>query len=232
MPPIPKAAFMKPTLTFGAPLLALLLACGPVLAQQDRTAERNARRAQLQTQALQQQVQQAQADKVKAETEVAELRTRIQAGEEQIARAQTAQRAADARLKATEADRAALSEKLAAMEKSMDERQRNADQALAAKDRDLTLAAQQLKAQGEAQTQLQARFADQVRMVTECSEKNDRLIKIGVELIDRYRNKGFVESVKQREPMLGLSDVQTFNLLQDYRDRADAERFVPSSERR
>jgi hypothetical protein len=56
--------------------LSLLLACGAVPAQQDRSAERNARRQQQQLQALQQQAQQAQADKTKAETESAELASR------------------------------------------------------------------------------------------------------------------------------------------------------------
>jgi hypothetical protein len=68
--------------------------------------------------------------------------------------------------------------------------------------------------------------------VADCNDKNERLTRIGAELLDRYRNKGLWEAARQREPFLGLSDVNTFNLVQAYRDRVEAERFAPSIDRR
>ncbi|MBC7956230.1 MAG: hypothetical protein H7Y33_10220, partial [Cytophagales bacterium] len=65
----------------------------------------------------------------------------------------------------------------------------------------------------------------------ECSAKNERLVKISAELLDRYRSKSVADVLSQRDPVLGLGDVQMFNLVQEYRDKADAERFSPSINR-
>jgi hypothetical protein len=48
-----------------------------------------------------------------------------------------------------------------------------------------------------------------------------------VELLNRYRNKSVTDVIKQRDPVLGMGDVEMFNIVQDYRDKADAERFTP-----
>jgi hypothetical protein len=46
------------------------------------------------------------------------------------------------------------------------------------------------------------------------------------ELLDRYRGKTVSDVVKQKEPLLGLGEVAAFDMLQDYRDKIDAERFT------
>ena len=51
---------------------------------------------------------------------------------------------------------------------------------------------------------------------------------LGAGLLQRYRDKGLREITRQQEPLLGLGDVQMFNLVQDYRDKTDAERFRPA----
>jgi len=38
--------------------------------------------------------------------------------------------------------------------------------------------------------------------------------------------------MRQKEPLLGLKDVEMFNLVQEWRDKAEAERFTPVVERR
>jgi chromosome segregation ATPase len=204
----------------------------PALAQQDRNAERNARRQQLQLQQLQQQIQQEQAAKTKAETERADLAKQLKQGEQAVSRGRAAQREADAKFKAVETARDELAAKLAELEKTLEAQRKTAEAALAEKDRELALAANRQKAGQGAQSELQARFAAQVRLVTECSDKNDRLVKLGAELLDRYRRKGIVDAARQRDPVLGLGDVEMFNLVQEYRDKLGSEAFVPSVERR
>ena len=67
--------------------------------------------------------------------------------------------------------------------------------------------------------------------MTECTEKNERLLQLGNTLIERYRDKGVLEALRNREPITGLSGVGEFNLVQDWHDKADAERFTPSIEK-
>jgi hypothetical protein len=114
----------------------------------------------------------------------------------------------------------------------LEERKRGSEETVGTKDQLLAVAVAQLKRQDASQGVLLDRYTEQTRLVAECSDKNDRLTRLSAELLDRYRSKGIWEAARQREPFLGLSDVQTFNLVQAYRDKADAERFAPSGDRR
>jgi len=216
-----------------AALASLALTCAPAAAQQaDRSAEKAARRAQQQLQGLQQQLQQAQAEKTQLDGERAEMAKKLQGKEQLASRAAAAQRAADDKLKAAEAERLALAARVAELEKLLDERKRGAETTLAAKDKLLATAAAQLKRQDAAQGTLLGRYDEQARLVADCSDKNERLTQLNAELLDRYRNKGVWDAARQREPLLGLSDVATFNLVQAYRDKAEAERHAPAADRR
>lgn len=206
----------------------VVFAQSPAVAQQDKNAERAQRRAQLQMQALQQQLDEAQAARTKAEAERAELQKRQQSGEAALTRASSAERRLSTEAKTLRAERDALAARVSELEQQMAAQKSAADTALATREREARAA---IARRDEEQSALQARFVDQVRLVTQCSEKNERLARLGLELIERYRNKGFVDVARQREPVLGLNEVQTFNLLQEYRDRADAERFTPSANR-
>lgn len=200
-------------------------------AQSDRNAERAARRQQLQLQAAQQQVQAAQAEKAQAESERDALKQQLQGQSDAAAKSQTALRAADGKLKALEAESSERAARIAELEKTLQALRRSSEDALAAKDRELAVAAAQSKRQTADQGELQERFAQQVRLVTECTEKNERLVHLGTELIDRYRDKGVLAALRNTEPLTGLADVGEFNLVQDWRDKADAERFVRTVER-
>jgi hypothetical protein len=78
---------------------------------------------------------------------------------------------------------------------------------------------------------LQRQHDVQVAQVAECTAKNTRLIKLSAELVDRWRDKSVSDVMRQRDVVLGLGDVQMFNLVQDYRDKAEAERFSPTTNR-
>jgi chromosome segregation ATPase len=213
-------------------VVAALLVPLPGAAQpapQDKAAERNARRLQLQMQTLQQQVQEAQsakakadAEKTKLDAEKAAVEGRLAKQAQEIPRAQGALRKANEDLKAAAAAKAELVAQVAALEKQLEENKRLAEATLAAKDRYL---AQALKVRDTELTDLQGRNDGNAKQVAECSDKNLRLVKLNAELLDRYRKKGVAEALAQRDPVLGFGDVQMFNLVQDYRDKADAERF-------
>jgi len=55
--------------------------------------------------------------------------------------------------------------------------------------------------------------------VDTCEKNNATLIVISDELLDRYKNKGVIESVRDREPILGLHRVQLEHLAQEYHAR-------------
>jgi hypothetical protein len=102
-----------------------------------------------------------------------------------------------------------------------------ADAALAKKDAELAQAATAFRSQGGERDEWQQRFGEQARLVTTCTDKNERLVKLSAELLTRWQGKGVMDTLRQREPVLGLFDVQMFNLVQDYRDKTENEKFVP-----
>lgn len=57
-----------------------------------------------------------------------------------------------------------------------------------------------------------------------CEEKNLRLYKIGVELLDRYKNKGVFQAIRQAEPFTQLEWAGMENLLAEYREKLDGQR--------
>ncbi len=211
-----------------AVLLATTLALcatsvGPARAADDKAAAKAARRQQMQMQALQQQVQEAQAAKTKVETDKAEVDKQLADQTAQAAAAKGSAAKLSGSLKAAEGARAQLTATVASLEKQLAEQKRRHDDALAAKARELV----QFTRLGESQQALlQAKLEHQVAQVGECTAKNTKLIHLSAELLDRYRSKTVGDVMKQREPLLGMGDVQMFNLVQDYRDRADAERYT------
>lgn len=210
-----------------AALLAALLLSAPVGAQ-EKGADKAARRLQLQLRALQQQVQEAQAAKGKVEADKVAADQQLQQQSQQVARLGGSLRRSGDQLKAAEKQRDELAATVAALEKRLVEQQRSADEALATKARELE---QSHKLREARQAELQRRLDEQVAQVGECSAKNERLVRLGGELVDRYRGKSVGDVLRQRDPLLGLGDVQMFNLVQETRDRIDAERFSPSSNR-
>ena len=206
-------------------LVAALVASFGVGAQSDdKSAQKAARRAQLQLQNLQQQVQDAQAAQAKADADKAALDKQLAEQAQQTARLDGALRNASSSLKASDAARAQLAARVAALEKQLAEQKLNNDDSMAKKAREL---AQFTRLRDEQQAQLQRRHDDQATQLAQCTSKNGKLVQLSAELLDRYRKKGLGDVLAQREPLLGLGDVALFNLVQDYRDRADAERFVP-----
>lgn len=202
----------------------ILMAAVPAYAQSADDAKKAARRAQLQVQQAQQQAQEAQAAKAKLETDKAELDKKVAAQSQQVASLKGALPKLQEKLKAAESERDELAAKVAALEKDLAERKLAAEAAAAAGERTL-------KQRDEEQARLKREHDAQVALVGECSAKNERLLHLSAELLDKYRNKSVGDVLKQRDPVLGLGDVKTFNLVQEYRDKAEAERFAPTANR-
>ncbi len=65
----------------------------------------------------------------------------------------------------------------------------------------------------------------QARLIQSCEEKNMELVRIGGDLLQRYRDKGFVDALKQNEPFTQIERVRMENLWQEYRDKLDAQKL-------
>lgn len=212
-------------LAFTFSLVAGLAVSAPAHAA-DKTADKATRRLQLQMQNLQQQLQEAQDAKAKAESDKADVDKQLLEQTEQVTKLTAALRKAGDSLKSSDVTRAQLAANVAALDKQLADEKRSHEEAVALKAREL-MAYTRLR--DEQQASLQRKHDDQVTQVAECTAKNTKLIRLSGELLDRYRGKTVKDVLTQREPVLGLGDVQMFNLVQEYRDRADAERFTPSS---
>jgi len=107
-----------------------------------------------------------------------------------------------------------LREKLDATEKSL------AD--LTNDKRNLEKTAQENQKRLEIEQQaLQSKLAAAEEQGKVCEKKNQNLAQAASELMARYEKKGVWASLVGKEPLTGLSSVQTENLLQDYRDRVE-----------
>lgn len=206
-------------------LVASLAAGAPAHAA-DKTADKAARRFQLQLQNLQQQLQEAQDAKARAESDKAEVDKQLLEQTEQVAKLTAALRKSGDSLKSSDATRAQLAANGAALDKQLADEKRSHEEAAALKARE---GVAYTRLRDEQQATLQRKHDDQVTQVAECTTKNTKLIRLSGELLERYRGKTVKDVLTQREPVLGLGDVQMFNLVQEYRDRTDAERYTPSS---
>jgi predicted RNase H-like nuclease (RuvC/YqgF family) len=77
----------------------------------------------------------------------------------------------------------------------------------------------------DAQLKLQQATLTQTRgEIGACEEKNLKLYGYGSELMRRYREKSAFEAIRQAEPLTGLQRAQIDNVLEEYRDKLQAQR--------
>ena len=68
---------------------------------------------------------------------------------------------------------------------------------------------------------LQETVVGQAQQLETCGSHNVKLLQVNRDLLGQYANKGFFDSLMQREPVIGLKGVELENILQDYQDRLD-----------
>ena len=79
---------------------------------------------------------------------------------------------------------------------------------------------QQLREEKE---QEQKRLSGDIQV---CEKKNAELYRISTEMMDKYRDKGVFSALMQEEPFTQIEKVKMENLLQEYRDKADAAKIA------
>jgi predicted nucleic acid-binding Zn-ribbon protein len=57
-----------------------------------------------------------------------------------------------------------------------------------------------------------------------CEQKNLKLYQLNRDILTQYRNKGVLGALTQAEPLTGIESVRMENILQEYRDKLDAQK--------
>lgn len=196
--------------------------------QDDRRAREAARRMQQMQQQLTQEKAQLEQDKAKLEKEGAEKEKQIKQLQARAKRTEagTKQSEADVKQKAAEVER--LKAELEALSLKFVEQREKADRLADSfkasvetiKVRDAEK--ETLNARGLQQREIVGR---QAQIIQACEEKNAALYQLGTDLLQRYRNKGVMDALKQAEPFTQLERVKVENLLQEYAEKMDAKKI-------
>jgi chromosome segregation ATPase len=72
--------------------------------------------------------------------------------------------------------------------------------------------------------QLQSMHQAQGQQLQSCSAHNVELYRLGTDLLQRYENKGMVDTLTTQEPFLQTRRVKLENLVQDYRDQLESQK--------
>lgn len=203
-----------------------LSAAAPAQAQQkrdDRQAEA-ARRMQQQLQKAQQELAAMRGEKEALEKKLKDQSAELEQQREELPKAQ-AEAGAERRAKnalRTELD--ALKAQLAERDKALAEAKARGEE-LAGKER---TALGVIAERDRSVKAYQADLARQNREIVACEAKNAKLYELNVELLDRYRGVTVGDVLARRDPLTGIGNVEVFNVVQEYRDKLEAQRIAPA----
>lgn len=199
--------------------MVVLLLTGSLLpeamaASNKDSKERQAlRRVQTQLNEVQQQKSLLEQEKTGLAEQMEELKKKSADLESGAAKANARRVALDREVEGLGKDKVELSAKLQESSRGLQEmtkKQAEAMQTLQHKEREIK--------------RLEAELARQTRQGEMCEVKNGQLYQINAELMDKYQSKGVFGALLQAEPFTQLKSVEMENLLQEYRDKLDAQR--------
>ncbi len=198
-------------------LIAATLAV-PAWAASESREKQMLRRVQQQMQQVEQARAQAEQEKAAALADKDSLereRDRLRGETRRLAGERAARARAEQALKAAQAEIEALQTRLTETEARLAESQAQ-ERATAGK----------LAETASARKQAATTLADTRQELGRCVDHNGRLYGLGRELMAKYRDKSCQDALAQAEPFTGLRRVEVENLLEAWRDRADAERLA------
>ena len=185
---------------------------------------------------LQDQTKKAEQEKMSLVVELEELKKKLKGAEQGAAKVGRRSRDTEKSLAQAEQRNAALvvekvnlTERLDQMQKSLEEVRGDlarAEEKLSESGAALALAAQTRQTQKAEIDRAQSVLGQRDREIAACEVKNLKLYEYNVELLGRYQGKGFLDVLKQKEPLTGLKGVEMDNLLEEYRDKLDAQQIV------
>ena len=209
-----------PVLCRGALLLSalMLLAAAPAQAANKRDPNKEAlRRMQIQVQQAEDEKAALEQDKAALGKELDMLKKKTGELASSAARANQGKAKLEKEAEALRQDKAALSEQVAQLKQDLGDSQKA-----------LHDTRQSLQQETSEKQRLAQNLATQDKAVEACETKNRMLYRYDVELINRAQRRGSLETFLEAEPVLGLKRVQIENLLEEYRDKVDAQRVDPA----
>jgi predicted nucleic acid-binding Zn-ribbon protein len=185
-------------------LLAAMLALPAVAADKADPAKEQLRRMQLMQRKLEQEKTQLTQEKTELDGKLKESEGKLDDVRKQGARKAAA---LQKELATVQADKEALTTKLA-----------DTEQRLA------RLSETQRLTEAERQ-RLEALSAQLKQSLSGCEAKNESLHRQGVELLQRYEQKGCFDAMLQGDPITGLKRVEIENFVEDNRERLDEQKL-------
>jgi chromosome segregation ATPase len=202
-----------------AVMILMTLQSATLFAADDKKEQNAARRYEALLQRYEQERTQWQAER-------SELQKKIAANDQALAAEKAAADKTSQDLEQSTKARSGLQKTISDLNRRIEEQQRTSAAALAAKGAEIEAFN---KARLMERTTLNAHLASEKQELATCLNQNERLLALGHDLLQRYRDKGFEEILKQEEPFLGFGDTQMFNLVQEYRGSIDAQRALPDA---
>jgi len=176
------------------------------------------RRVQVQLNEMQQQKSALEQEKVSLAEQTEEMKKKAVSLEADAAKANARRVALDKELEGLRKEKSDISDKYQDAAKGLQEMTSKHSEALQALQR------RELEIK-----RYEAEVARQTRQVEMCEGKNSQLYQINVELMDKYQSKGVFGALLQAEPFTQMKSVEVENLLQEYRDKLDMEKFSVSN---
>lgn len=206
--------------------IAILLCLGmlsPTHAADKKSREREAlRRMQQQLSQVKGQVGTLEQEKAKLLEDLNKVQASSEAVESEAARLQGEVKASKRQQLSVTKELTLLKERLATTEQRLSETQKTLTETTAK----LTETTRTLQ-----QTDTEKRNLEAVKVrnegdLTSCERKNVALYQVGRSLMDRFERKTCGEILAQKDPFTGLKRVETENLLEEYRDKLDEQKWI------
>ncbi len=70
----------------------------------------------------------------------------------------------------------------------------------------------------------------QTQKLDRCQTHNTQLVEITNELVEKYKNKGVLNSVVSNEPFTGIKQVEMEHLMQEYQDKIESHQLEPQKQ--
>lgn len=206
----------------GIAVILLLISALPQLACGAGDEDTTARLREL-VHRTQEALRQAQADnaeltraKTDAEQKLAAATKQLESAQSGSKAAQAAQASLQSKVTIAESAQADLTLKLA-----------DANDRLSATNTKLGEATKQLAARDAELAQLKQGFAQSQAANASCEDKNMKLYTYGQELLHAYRKKGVWAALSQKDPVLGLKEVDIENVVQEYKIKFANQKVKP-----
>lgn len=206
-------------------VLTLSLAC---LSAHATDGDKNAARTQEQVRRLKQQLQQTQQAQETSASQLAETKNQLEAQTKKAAGELGSLRRkfdeSSRQLSELESASQALREQKTAAEARISELERQ----LAERNRQFAETSQQLQQQSQLARSLDSNLAQEKNARSICESNNALLYQYSSELLTRYRDKGVWSALLGSEPVTGIQRARLEGVIEEYRDKIDDKRLVPS----